>query len=85
MKQSKCYFWEYGTTDANGHDITPQSNVITFTLRDDTLPYQTETILTKQEAEKYQMKNVFTDWQPDKELKQWEKHGKKLKKRHKLN
>ena len=85
MKQSKCYFWEYGTTDAKGHNITPQSNVITFTLRDDTLPYQTETVLTKQEAEKYQMKNVFTDWQPDKELKQWEKQGKKLKKRHKLN
>ena len=39
MKISRCFFREYGTMDSQGHDITPKSHVETFTLRDNTQPY----------------------------------------------
>ena len=85
MKVSSNYFKEYGTMDAKGHDITPETNVVTFTLRDHTQPFTTETIMTKKEAKQYTLKRVFGDWKPDKVLKKVEKQSKKLKKRYKLH
>jgi hypothetical protein len=44
-----------------------------------------ETIMKKEEAEQYTLKNVFGEWQPAKVLKKLEKTSKKLKKHYKLN
>ena len=85
MKISKCYFREYGTTDADGRDITPRSNVLTFTLRDHSQPYVSETIMTRVEARRYTMKAVFGDWRPDKVLKRLERQSRKAMKQAKLN
>ena len=81
MKISRCFFREYGTMDSQGHDITPKSNVVTFTLRDNTQPYVSETIMTREEAKRYTLKRIFADWEPDKELRKWEGKAKKLLKR----
>lgn len=80
MKTSGNYFKEYGTTDAQGRDITPKSNVVTFTLRDHTQPFETETIMTRDEARRYTLRKIFPDWKPDKELKRREKQANKLMK-----
>ncbi len=72
-------FKEYGTMDAQGKNITPETNVVTFELKDQ--KNAVETILTKQDTKKYTLKNVFGDWRPDKALKRMEKESKKLKKR----
>ena len=85
MKISSNYFKEYGTMDAQGRNITPKSNVVTFTLRDHTHPFVAETIMSKQEAKQYTLERIFGDWQPDRELKTLEKQSKKLKKQYKLN
>ena len=82
MKISSNYFKEYGTTDAKGHDITPKTNVVTFTLRDNTQPFVAETIMTREELGQYTMRNIFINWQPAKELKKLEKQSRKLKKRY---
>ena len=71
--------------DAQGHDITPKTNVVTFTLRDHTQPFVAETIMTKEESKQYTLKRVFGDWRPDKILKKLEKQSKKIKKQHNLN
>ena len=85
MKISSNYFKEYGTMDAQGHDITPESNVVTFTLRDHTQPFVAETIMTREEAKQYTLKRIFGDWHPAKTLKRLESQGKKLKKQYKLD
>jgi len=85
MKISSNYFKEYGTMDAEGRDITPKSNVVTFTLRDLTHPFEAETIMTPEELKQYKLKKVFADWCPAKDLKRLEKQSKKLKKTYKLN
>lgn len=85
MKTSRNYFKEYRTMDASGHDITPKTNVVTFTLRDHTQPFEAETIMSADEARQYTLKNVFGDWQPARELKKLEQQSKKLNKQYKLN
>ena len=85
MKTSGNYFKEYGTMDAQGRNITPKSNVVTFTLRDHTQPFEAETIMTADEAKQYTLERIFGDWHPDKELKKLEKQAQKQKKQHKLN
>ena len=84
MKTSRNYFKEYHTMDASGRDITPKTNVVTFTLRDDTQPFEAETIMSAIEAKQYTQKNIFGDWQPVRELKKLERQSKKLKKQYKL-
>ena len=49
---------EYGTKDAEGQDITPASNKVTFTKENTTL----ETILTAEQAATYTMEYVLGDW-----------------------
>jgi hypothetical protein len=80
MRTIQNDFKEYGTIDAQGNDITPKTNVVTFTLKDEKNPV--ETILTADEAKRYTIKNVFSDWNPQKVIRQTEKKAKKLLKRH---
>jgi hypothetical protein len=84
-------FKEYGTMDAQGHDITPKSNIVTFTMTkkkqegDKEITTEqnctVETIMTEQETAKYTIKNVFGRWEPDKIIKKMEKKSQKLLKR----
>jgi hypothetical protein len=67
MRTVQSKFYEYGTMDLNGDDITPASNVVTFTLKEER--NAVETILTKTEAKRYQLKYVFADWRPDRQAK----------------
>ena len=79
MRTIQNDFYEYGTTDGEGCDITPRSNVVTFTLNGES--HAVETILTEQQAAKYTLKNVFPDWQPQKNVRQLEKQGGRLKRK----
>ena len=74
MRTIQNDFKEYGTIDAQGRDITPRSNVVTFTLKDEKNPV--ETILTADEAKRYTVKRVFLDWNPQKVIRQTEKKAK---------
>ena len=80
MRTVQNDFKEYGTIDAQGRDITPRSNVVTFTLKDEKNPV--ETILTADEAKRYTIKRVFPGWNPQKVIRQTEKKARKLMKRH---
>ena len=62
MSTNQSYFKEYNTKDADGENITPKSNVVTFTLKGES--NAVETILTKKEAKQYQLNNIFPDWKP---------------------
>ena len=79
MRTIQNDFYEYGTTDGEGRDITPRSNVVSFTLNGES--HAVETILTEQQAAKYTLKNVFPDWQPQKNVRQLEKQGGRLKRK----
>lgn len=79
MRTVQSDFREYGTMDAAGNDITPQSNVVTFTLKEERNPV--ETILTAEQVKKYTLKEVFPDWQPAKVTKRMERKARKLMKR----
>lgn len=88
MRTVMSDFKEYATKDAQGHDITPQTNVITYQLTlnevegdKEIITEQSrteETILTPQQAAKYTLRNVFGDWHPDCVMKKIEKTGNKL-------
>ena len=79
MRTVENDFKEYGTMDAQGHDITPATNVVTFEMKDE--KNSVETILTKKEAKRYKVKKVFTEWNPQKVIRQREGEVKKLLKR----
>lgn len=79
MRTVQNDFKEYGTMDAQGNDITPKSNVVTFELKDERNPV--ETILTAEEAARFTLDGVFTDWKPADIVKQTERQAKKLMKR----
>ena len=49
---------EYGTKDANGSDITPESNTVTFTKENTTL----NTILSADQAATYTIEYTLGDW-----------------------
>lgn len=76
MRTAFSYFKEYRTTDAEGNIISPQSNVITITCKDES--NTTETILTKDEAKRYTVKNVFPKWRPDKIARRLQKQAARL-------
>ena len=79
MRTVQNDFKEYGTKDADGRNITPKSNVVTFEIKDE--KNTVETILTAKEAKKYKVKKVFTEWNPQKVVKETERQAKKLLKR----
>lgn len=84
-------FKEYGTMDAQGNDITPKTNVLTFSMKrkkmengEEVVTEQRctdETIMNGEDAARYTINNVFGNWHPDEIIKQVEKKVKKLKKR----
>ncbi len=84
-------FKEYGTMDAQGRDITPKTNIVTFTMTKkkqegdkEIMTEQNcavETILTEQETAKYTIENVFGRWEPDKIIRKMEKKTPKILKR----
>lgn len=76
MRTVQNDFKEYGTMDATGKNITPASNVVTFTQENE--KNTVETILTADEARRYTINNVFTEWNPVKTLKQVEKKARQL-------
>ncbi len=79
MRTIKSYFKEYQTTDGIGRNITPISNIITLTLKDE--KNTVETVLTPEEAVVYKLDNVFKDWKPVEVIQQIEKKAQKLMKR----
>ena len=91
MNTVRSDFKEFGTMNAEGRDITPKTNVITYTMtkkkQEGDKEFTTEsscsdeTILTAEEAGKYTIENVFGDWQPDKIISKMEKKAQKLMKR----
>ncbi|MGN1375091.1 MAG: pectinesterase family protein [Prevotella sp.] len=55
-------FMEYGTMDAEGNDVTPTSNVLTFTHSSGNRSY--ETIMTADAVAQYTPENMFPTWLP---------------------
>lgn len=70
-------FYEYHTTDANGNDITPKTNVVTFVCKGDTSRH--ETILTDEEAKRFSLKAIYPDWRPEKLIRKLNKQADKRK------
>lgn len=76
MGTCRADFCEYMTMDGEGRDITPHSNVLTFTLKDES--HTQETVLTRQQAKRYQLKRVFPEWRPEKALRKLQKEADRL-------
>ena len=84
-------FKEYNTKNVQGQDITPKTNVLTFSMKRKNMEngqeivteqrHTDETIMTSEEAARYTINNVFGNWRPDEIIQQVEKKAKKLKKR----
>ena len=73
-------FFEYNTMDANGHNITPKSNVVRFVVNDEQC--DAETIIAKKEANAFSLKKVFPVWRPDKKTRKLEKQSARMKKKY---
>ena len=78
MRTVNSDFFEYHTMDASGKDITPKSNVVTFTCKEES--NTVETIITAKQARRYQLKKVFPEWRPEKKLAQMSRQAERLKK-----
>ena len=84
-------FKEYGTTDEQGRDITPKTNVITYTMTKKKQEgdkeivtessYTDETILSAEKVATYTIDNIFDNWHPDKIITKMERKAQKLMKR----
>ena len=84
-------FKEYNTMDAQGRDITPTTNVITYTMTKKKQEgdkeivtessYTDETILSAERASTYTIESVFGNWHPDKIITKMERKTQKLMKR----
>lgn len=70
-------FGEYHTMDAEGRDITPRSNYVTFAANEERS--RVETVMTDEEAMRYDIKNVFPDWRPEKTCSILEEQALKLR------
>jgi hypothetical protein len=73
MRTVDSRFYEYHTVDGQRRDITPKTNVVTFTLNDDE-KNTVETILTSEEASQYKLEKIFPDWRPEKIVRKLMKH-----------
>ena len=56
-------FFEFHTTDVQGRDITPQTNVVNFICKEESR--QVETIMKADVARKYTLENIFPGWRPE--------------------
>jgi hypothetical protein len=68
--------------DLNGDDITPSTNVVDFVGNEG--HREAETIIGKEQAKRYRLKNIFPDWRPEKVCKRLETEALKLR-RQQLN
>jgi pectin methylesterase-like acyl-CoA thioesterase len=73
-------FYEFHTTDAQGRDVTPKSNRVTFIHDNDT--NTVETIIPAEEAARFTLRNVFPDWKPDEVSRRLERKALKLRRRY---
>ena len=73
-------FFEFHTMDAQGRDITPKSNLVTFIHDKDT--NTVETIIPAEVASRFTLRNVFPDWRPDKVSRRLERKALKLRRRY---
>lgn len=73
-------FFEFHTMDAQGRDITPKSNRVTFVHGNDT--NTVETIIPADEAARFTLRNVFPDWKPDEVSRRLERKALKLRRRY---
>jgi len=64
MRTVESLFYEYHTMDASGRDITPKTNVVTFECKGETRKH--ETILSDEDARRFQIEKIFPDWRPEK-------------------
>ena len=76
MRTVESLFYEYHTMDAQGRDITPASNVVTFTLNGETRAH--ETILPKEEVWRFGIEKIFPDWRPEKITQKLTKQAEKM-------
>ena len=72
-------FFEFHTMDAQGRNITPPSNPVTFIHDKDT--NTVETIIPGSAASRFTLRNVFPDWKPDKVSRRLERKALKLRRR----
>ena len=77
MRTVDSDFFEYHTTNAAGEDITPATNVVNFTLKEESRSL--ETIMTAEEARRFQLKKIFPDWRPEKIVEKLSKKIERLK------
>ena len=92
MNTVQSDFKEYGTMDAQGRDITPKTNVLTYTMSkkkqegDQIITTNEtatdETILAVDRIYSYNIEYVFGRWHPDRVARQLDKQARKLMKRH---
>ena len=80
MRTINSYFKEYHTKDADGKNITPKSNVVTFTLNGE--ENAVETVMKNHEAKQYQLNNIFPDWKPRNIVYKLSEKAAKLRKQH---
>lgn len=91
MSTVRSDFKEYGTMDAQGRDITPKTNVLTFNMTKKKQEgnkeimtessFTDETIMTAGRAATFTIENVYGNWHPDKIAGKMEKTARKLMKR----
>ena len=60
-------FYEYNTMNESGTVVSPETNVLTFTASD-SKTY--ETILKESETDRFNLRSVYPDWQPDVDARQ---------------
>ena len=68
MNAAATDFYEYGTTDASGREVTPQSNVVHFTHQRGDQTY--ETVLPAERLDDYALDHIFPGWHPDEQTRQ---------------
>lgn len=73
-------FFEYHTMDSEGRVISPESNVVTYQVKDE--QNSAETILPNAHVKRYDVKNVFPDWRPDIKTRDLEKQSACMKKKY---
>lgn len=80
LRTANVTFYEYGTEDARGRDITPKSNVVTFVAKEELSEH--ETIISAKAAAKFTVKDVFPEWRPDIKTRKLEKQSARMKKKY---
>ena len=77
MRTIDSRFHEFHTMDVSGKDITPETNVLNFTLDKDSKDFQT--VYTAEEAARYKLEEIFPGWRPEKMVRKMTKRAEWLK------